>query len=197
MNKYKEVERIIIDKECVDKMEEDIIIRRAIERYMYVRQFVYGRVLDIACGVGYGSYLLSKNPDVKKLTGIDKSEKAINNACRYFKTKNIEFAVGSPETVTEKFDVLVTLETIEHLPDPTVLKQLAQRCGVCEIIISFPRKKTTHYNPYHLYDYTKDDILSLFNHYECYRTYNLHDSTIMNLIKIERDGCTERKRYLW
>lgn len=66
--KKKEMERIVIDKENIDAIEEDIIIRRGIERYMYVRQFVYGNVLDIACGGGDGSYLISKNPDVKKIT---------------------------------------------------------------------------------------------------------------------------------
>ena len=55
--KKKEMERIVIDKANIDSIEEDIIIRRGIERYMYVRQFVYGNVLDIACGEGYGSYL--------------------------------------------------------------------------------------------------------------------------------------------
>ena len=66
--KKKEMERIVIDKANIDSIEEDIIIRRGIERYMYVRQFVYGNVLDIACGEGYGSYLMSKNPDVLKIT---------------------------------------------------------------------------------------------------------------------------------
>lgn len=42
--KKKEMERIFIDKDNVDTIEEDIIIRRMIERYMYVRQFVYGRL---------------------------------------------------------------------------------------------------------------------------------------------------------
>lgn len=94
MKKQKEMERIIIDREGIDNIEEDIIIRRGIERYMYVRQFVYGNVLDIACGVGYGSYLMSKNPDVVKITAVDKSEKAIANARESFQKNNIEFILS-------------------------------------------------------------------------------------------------------
>ena len=193
--KRKEMERIVIDKQNIDAIEEDIIIRRGIERYMYVRQFVYGNVLDIACGGGYGSYLMSKNPDVVKIVAADKSEKAIANAEANFKRQNIEFILGMPETISGDFDVLVSLETIEHLPNPSILNNLAQRCGISEIIISFPRKKTTHYNKYHLWDFTKDNIAQLFQDFECYRTYDIHDSTIMNFVRIVRKGYTMPKRY--
>lgn len=196
MKKYKEMERIIIDRESIDALEEDIIIRRGLERYMYVRQFVYGNVLDIACGVGYGSYLMSKNPDVKTITGIDKSERAIENANANFNKDNIIFKQGTPDTVNGHFDILVSLETIEHLPDPSVIKDMMDRCSINEMILSFPRKKTTHYNNYHLYDYTKEDIFRIFNGFECYKVYDIHDSTIMNFIRIERNGYTNEKRFI-
>ncbi|MCI8873754.1 MAG: class I SAM-dependent methyltransferase [Lachnospiraceae bacterium] len=193
--KKKEMERIVIDKANIDSIEEDIIIRRGIERYMYVRQFVYGNVLDIACGEGYGSYLMSKNPDVLKITSVDRSEKAIADAKENFSRENIEYIVGSPETVNGKFDVLVSLETVEHLSEPAVLKEMTVRCDIPEVIISFPRKKTTHYNKYHLWDFTKEDILRLFEGYECYRVYDIHDSTIMNFVRINRSGYTMPKKY--
>lgn len=195
--KHKEMERIIIDKEEIDRLEEDIIIRRGIERYMYVRQFVYGNVLDAACGVGYGSYLMSKNPDVKKITAIDRNEAAIQNAKDHFSKENVEYLYLEKgiEEVEGHFDILVSLETIEHLPDPKILRDMADRCGIREIILSFPRKKTTHYNKYHLWDYTKEDIVRIFESYECYKVYEIHDSIIMNLIRIERNRCTPAKRY--
>ncbi len=193
--KKKEMERIVIDKKDIDNIEEDIIIRRGIERYMYARQFVYGHVLDIACGEGYGSYLMSKNPDVTKITAFDKSEQAVANANKNFSKDNIKFVVGVPETVEGKFDFLVSLETVEHLSEPDVLKEMALRCHIPEIIISFPSKKTTHYNKYHMWDFTKEDMLRLFREYECCRVYDIHDSTIMNFVKIERNGYTLPKRY--
>lgn len=75
------------------------------------------------------------------------------------------------------------------------IKQMAVRCDIPEIIISFPRKKTTHYNKYHLWDFTKEDMLRLFEGYECYRVYEIHDSIIMNFVKIERTAYTMPKRY--
>lgn len=193
--KKKEMERIFIDKDNVDSIEEDIIIRRMIERYMYVRQFVYGNVLDIACGTGSGSYILSKNPDVKQITAVDKSEAAIANAIQNFNKENIEYVLGTPESVNGNFDVMVSLETIEHLPNPAILKEMADRCNISELIISFPRKKTTHYNKYHLWDITREDVIRLFEGYECYRVYDIHDCTIMNLIRINRNIAMMPKRY--
>lgn len=195
MKKYKEMERIIIDKESIDAMEEDIIIRRGIERYMYARQFVYGNVLDIASGVGYGSYLMSKNPDVKSVTGVDQSEHALENARASFGGEKVRFVLGTPETVTGDFDMLVCLETIEHLPDPKILWEMTKRCGIDELILSFPHKKTTHYNQYHLWDFTQEDIRRIFYDYECWRVYELHDSTIMNSVRSRREGYTKPRRY--
>lgn len=186
-NKYKEMERIIIDKRNIDELEEDIIIRRGLERYMYVRQFAYGKVLDIASGVGYGSYLLSKNPDVVSITAVDKSEKALEQANNNFKTDKIEFILGEPQSINGIFDVLVCLETIEHLPDPSILSEMVARCNIKEIIISFPNKKTTHYNKYHIWDITQEDILRLFKNFECYKIKEINDSTIMNLVKADRN----------
>lgn len=191
--KYKEMERIMIDKQTIDELEEDIIIRRGLERYMYARQFAYGDVLDIACGVGYGSYLISKNPDVKIVHGYDRAEKAINQANDSFSSEKIEFILGDPTQVDKKYDVLVCLETIEHLQNPTILNELVNRCGINEIIISFPNKKTTHYNQYHIWDITEEDIIRIFEEFQCFNKKILHDSTIMNLVRIERKNyCPKR-----
>lgn len=186
--RYKEMERIIIDKVSIDEMEEDIIIRRGLERYMYARQFVYGNVLDIASGVGYGSYLLSKNPDVKSVKGFDQSEKAINHANEYFASEKVSFCLGTPTTINESFDFLVCLETIEHLPDPTILNDMVERCNIKEIVISFPNKKTTHYNKYHLWDINEQDVINLFKNYQCFKVKKMDDSTIMNFVRIARNN---------
>lgn len=192
-DKHKEMERIIIDRRNIDELEEDIIIRRGIERYMYARQFAYGKVIDIACGVGYGSYLVSKNPDVTKVVGYDRAEKAIVQAKNNFLTEKTDFILGDPTTIQGKFDFLMCLETIEHLPNPTVLKELVDRCEINEIVISFPNKKTTHYNKFHLWDITQEDILRLFSGFECFKVNIIHDSTIMNLVRVTRDEFTCRK----
>ena len=192
-NKYKEMERIIIDKKNIDELEEDIIIRRGLERYMYARQFVYGNVVDIACGVGYGSYLMSKNPDVKSIVGYDRAEKAINQAKNNFCTDKTKFILGDPETVEGKYDILVCLETIEHLENPKILKELVDRCEINEIVISFPNKKTTHYNKYHVWDVMPQDIIKLFDDFQVFNIRDMDDSTIMNLVRINRSSAKHKR----
>ncbi|ONI43649.1 hypothetical protein AN641_09455 [Candidatus Epulonipiscioides gigas] len=188
-------ERILIDKSAVDRLENEILITRHIERYALVRKFAYGRVLDVACGVGYGTYLVAKNPDVKMITGVDLDKNSVEWAINNFNGKNIQFQCNTIENLHEEYDVLISLETIEHLQNPKILGELAKRCKIKEVIISFPHKKTTHYNPYHLWDIEEKDILVIFNEYICINKFYSGDSTFMHLIYWHRNK-TPRKKYL-
>ena len=64
-------ERLFIPRAETEALEQDILRRRHIERYAVARQFVHGVTVDTACGCGYGTYILSKNPDVTRAYGID------------------------------------------------------------------------------------------------------------------------------
>ena len=176
-------QRIYLNQETVDSLENQILIGRHLERYALVRQFVYGNVLDIACGVGYGSYLLAKNPDVKRIVGVDGDQEAAEWANDNFSSKNIEFFCDSVEKFCGQFDFLVSLETIEHLKRPAALYDLATRCGVNEVVVSFPHKKTTHYNQYHRWDITSADVVDIFSDFICINDIKHYDSTILHLIR--------------
>lgn len=77
MKKAKVREQIFIEKNELDKIELDILNRRHIERYAMLRQFCKGLVLDASCGCGYGTNIISKNPDVKKVIGLDINTESI------------------------------------------------------------------------------------------------------------------------
>jgi hypothetical protein len=69
----------------------------------------------------------------------------------------------------------VCIETIEHLKNPIELVDLFRRLNVDEAIITYPSRKTTHYNPYHFHDFSIEDIKSLFfPHYEVFDQYQYH-----------------------
>lgn len=176
-------QRIYLNQETVDSLENQILISRHLERYALVRQYVYGRVLDIACGVGYGSYLLAKNPDVKHIVGVDGDHEATEWANDNFSSDVIEFFCDRVENFSGQFDFMVSLETIEHLENPGVLCELALRCGVSEAIVSFPHKKTTHYNPYHRWDIATADVVDIFTDFVCLHEIKHYDSTILHLIR--------------
>ena len=86
-------------------------------RYAFVAPVVRGlRVLDAACGEGYGSFLLAHTAG--RVTGVDISTDAIAHARERYPRDNLEFIHGS---VTElslpdaSVDAIVSFETVEHL----------------------------------------------------------------------------------
>src|SRR5690606_21913329 len=59
-------------------------------------------------------------------------------------------------------DTFVALEVMEHLPDETSLPRIAKSTGATTVIVSYPSKKTTHYNKHHHHDFTKEDMHRLW-----------------------------------
>lgn len=183
------LERIEVSKSYVDDIESDILYRRHIERYCLARKFLFGDVLDVACGVGYGAYLISKNPDITKVDGYDLNATAIRSANLNFGSENVKFFESDMSVIQGSYDCLLSLETIEHLDDPREIENLARRCGVKEILLSFPNKKTTHYNRFHKWDITLADIQIIFSDYLIIDNFDFYDSTFVRLIS----GLSSRK----
>ena len=189
------VERIRLTRQDTEEIERDILIRRHIERYAIVRQFAYGRTVDCACGVGYGTHIVSKNADVTQMYGVDSDADAIAHARQEFATDKIEFVHGDIETLTiPDIDFLLSLETIEHLPDPRAMAAFAQRCNVQEVLVSFPSKKTTHYNPFHYWDLTVQDVLEVFGDYVMINNFSYtFDTHFVHLARLKRSGAAPRR----
>jgi SAM-dependent methyltransferase len=184
-------ERIALNRLEVDVLENDILVRRHLERYSIIRQHVWGTVLDAACGMGYGTYLMAKNPDVKLCIGIDHHEESIKVARSVFGSLgNLKFIHDTiANWAPDRVDCLVSLETIEHLKDPRDIADLAKRSAALEAIITIPLKKTTHYNPYHQWDLTQDDILAIFGpDWPLWNSFTFtYDTLFLHLIRFKRD----------
>lgn len=137
------------------------------QRYQFASQSLQGqRVLDMACGCGYGSALLAEqNPD-KQITGIDIDPAAIAYAQQHYQLPNLSYHCANAETFADSqgFDSIVSLETIEHLPDPVRLVQnyarLLAKGG--RIIASVPTTPTLDGNPHHLHDFSPRSFFALF-----------------------------------
>ena len=98
-----------------------------ISRYKFVAGYVEGkRILDISCGTGYGSELLSQ--EAKEVIGGDLSEEAVNYARLHYQKSNLQFQVMDITKVRmadETVDIVVSLETFEHLKRP---EKAAREC---------------------------------------------------------------------
>ena len=148
-------------------ISEDIALEKEhLDRYNYASQFVPGKkVLDMACGTGYGSKLL-KLSGSSYVLGIDISSEAVNNAKSRCKTQDLDFIVGSAENVCVRdkvFDLIISFETIEHLNKYSdylkEIKRLLKDDGL--FIISTPNKKFSIPNPYHLHEFYLEEFREL------------------------------------
>jgi SAM-dependent methyltransferase len=102
------------------------------------------RVLDAACGEGYGSWLLAGA--AKEVTGIDIDRDAIEHAARrYGGRSNLGYVRGSCTAlpfVEASFDLVVSFETIEHLAEQEAMLDEFRRvlAPAGALIISSPNK---------------------------------------------------------
>jgi 2-polyprenyl-3-methyl-5-hydroxy-6-metoxy-1,4-benzoquinol methylase len=91
-------------------------------RYASVSPFVVGkRVLDIACGSGYGSQFLALQ-GADQVVGVDIDQATIEYAQTYHNHPNVTYlradAHAVPELEEASFDVIISFETIEHIQQP-------------------------------------------------------------------------------
>lgn len=96
-------------------------------RYAQAAQFIRpgDRVIDVACGLGYGSYQLAHNSDAASFTGLDASDYAVEYANLNFAPVSptpMTFVVGDAQNLSgmadASADFAVSVETLEHLPEP-------------------------------------------------------------------------------
>lgn len=141
-------------------------------RYALLVPFVRGkRVLDIACGEGYGSWFL-KEWGAREVIGVDISAEAIDVARKRFGREGVSFLVGDACRARDflehtSFDVIVSFETIEHVSDPqgflAGLRSLATPAA--GIFISCPNDHVAmpadQSNPFHLRKYTFEEFQHL------------------------------------
>lgn len=145
-------------------------------RYAAVKNIVAGkRVLDVACGEGYGARLL-RNWGAREVVGVDLFPSAIAAAKRTFGGEGVTFLVSDAEELertfegAEPFDLIVSFETIEHLARPERLLASLPRLLASDgaIVISCPNDRACspeHDNPFHLEVYSFDAFKSLTQEY--------------------------------
>lgn len=115
------------------------IARDHVKRYEFASKHVKGRILDAACGVGYGSKMLyALGNDV---VGIDIDPEVTDFAHKYWTGPEYIVADLNFYVPDRKYDGIISVETIEHLSNPhRVLKTFRE---VCEgsLIASVPNEK--------------------------------------------------------
>ena len=140
-------------------------LERHLAAYRYARARAAGRrVLDAGCGEGYGAAMLAEV--AARVVGVDRAE-AVNVAAVRHRASNLEYRVQDLERLDDMeggFDLVVSFQVIEHLPDPVgFLAALARRMAPGgELIVTTPnRLMSVSENPYHLREWTAPELLAL------------------------------------
>jgi len=139
--------------------------RAVIWRYQWADGFCAGkRVLDIPCGMGWGTSLIRSAAQV---TGLDISPEAVAEARRRYGNDRMRFETGTMAELgfpAGAFDVVCCLEGIEHVPLDVGRRFLEESRRVLapggRLLLSSPYCRTRPHsgNPYHLHEYGPEEI---------------------------------------
>lgn len=145
-----------------------------LHRYAFARDLAEQKdVLDIACGEGYGSYLLAAK--ARTVIGVDLSNEVIQHARLKYITPNLQFRQGDCTRIPlgdDTVDMVVSFETIEHHDQHhamlTEIKRVLRPDGV--LVISTPErglvsKLIQKRNEFHVKELSLSEFTELLAHH--------------------------------
>lgn len=166
-----------------DVPEENYWFRRHLVVYEWIAAQLAGkRVIDMACGEGYGSDVLARV--AASVVGVDANPEAHEHARLRYRRANLRFARDLIETFSEPAQAVVFLQTIEHLTDPGAALDhfaslVADARGVVyvstpNVLTLAPRGQERSGNPWHVHEYRIEEFERLCRaHFRDVRLFGL------------------------
>jgi 2-polyprenyl-3-methyl-5-hydroxy-6-metoxy-1,4-benzoquinol methylase len=154
-----------------DVPAENYWFRRHLAVYEWIGARVAGqRVIDMACGEGYGSEVLSRS--AAAVIGVDANRDAFEHARLRYVRSNLGFERGMVEIHGEPgaYDAVVFLQTIEHVQDPAAVlehfRSLLAPGGTAyvstpNVLTLAPAGAVKSSNPWHIREYRAEEFRSL------------------------------------
>jgi 2-polyprenyl-3-methyl-5-hydroxy-6-metoxy-1,4-benzoquinol methylase len=139
-------ERWVSEKEEWKSIDEFILFLRHKKAYQFASDFCQNKnVLDYGCGSGYGTALLANRAN--ETVGVDINEQVIDFCVTAYNFPNLLFQKINNDLhlpfKDKHFDVVVSFQVIEHIPDVQKylleLKRLLKDDGI--LFIATPNKK--------------------------------------------------------
>ncbi len=152
-----------------DVPEENYWFRRHLAVYDWIAARVDGlRVVDMACGEGYGSNVLADA--AASVVGVDANPEAHEHARLRYARPNLRFERDLVESFAEPCDAVVFLQTIEHVEDAGAIlehfKSMLDPRGVAYVstpnllTLAAPGAEKSD-NPWHLREYRSEEFREL------------------------------------
>lgn len=152
-----------------DVPEENYWYRRHLVVYEWIARRVSGkRVVDMACGEGYGSSVLADAS--ANVIGVDANPEAHEHARLRYARPNLRFERDLVESFAEPCDAVVFLQTIEHVRDPDAIlehfKSMLAPGGVAyvstpNLLTLAPPGAEKSDNPWHVKEYRAEEFRAL------------------------------------
>ncbi|HWN42154.1 MAG TPA: glycosyltransferase [Thermoanaerobaculia bacterium] len=140
-----------------------------LHRYSLAAAIVNGTVLDLGCGVGYGSRLLASA--ARRVVGIDGSTPTVDFARHELAEPNVEYLVGDARGLpfpSGTFDWVVCFELIEHLGEGEgVVAEIARVLAPGgQLLLSTPNRPVYsdargYSNPFHVREFNVEELQEL------------------------------------
>ena len=152
-----------------DVPEENYWYRRHLVVYEWIARRVEGlRVVDMACGEGYGSNVLAER--AASVVGVDANPEAHEHAALRYVRPNLSFERDLVEGFSRPCDAVVFLQTIEHVQDAGAIldhfKAMLEPGGVAyvstpNVLTLAPPGAERSDNPWHVHEYRAAEFRAL------------------------------------
>lgn len=149
-------------------------------RYAFARSLASNkRVLDVACGEGYGARMLAEV--ASEVVGVDINPTVIAHASATYNRSNLQFCVGSCTRVDlpdASIDLVISFETLEHHAEHDAMLAELRRVLTPDgmLVISTPDR--LHYsddlsysNPFHVRELYSEEFVALIQRHFEYSLY--------------------------
>lgn len=154
-----------------------------IARYYFATPYIQGRVLDLACGTGYGCHMVAKERkrEITEVIGVDIDPETLYYANREYNHQKVTYRQGSatdpqlPEQLGV-FDTILSFETIEHVEDEQTfmdnLYRMLKPGGTLVLSSPFGRGRGMPTSePFHVHQLTPEEFEGLFDRYSDVEIY--------------------------
>lgn len=147
-----------------ERQHGELVHAEHLARYRLASQLASGRrVLDIACGEGYGTAMLGA-AGAAEATGVDVDAAAVEHVRERHGVEARQGDIRSLPFDDGVFDLVVSFETIEHVNDPErALDELARvRAPEGLVVISTPNaSQYLVQNEFHVREFSHDEFVAM------------------------------------
>lgn len=164
-------------------IRKDHLVRYNLAKQIIIKKLSNKKIIDVASGVGYGSYIMSEVSD--KVISIEINKTAHDKGKKYFAKENIEYVNSDVFDYSfSKSDMIVCFEFLEHIKES---KKLIKTISLStnKLLISTPNELIRPY---------KQHPINLF-HYRHWSPNELEELLDENGFKVIQWFCQKSGKY--